>query len=52
MAARKNFLPRMPLVTVTAISMANSRVNTPPTIQITSMFCIETRKLWLLKIFL
>ena len=40
----------MPLVTITAISMASVRVNTPPTSQISSMFRIEVKKLALPKI--
>ena len=50
MAARKNFFPRMPLVTTTAISIARSRVNTPPTIQISIMLRMEVMKLALPKI--
>ena len=43
-------MPSMPLVTITAISMASTRVNTPPTSQISSMFRIEVKKLALPKI--
>ena len=41
---------RMPLVTVTAISMAMAKVKIPPTNQINSMFRIEIIKLALPKI--
>ena len=51
MTARKNFLPRMPLVTVTAISIARARVMMPPTNQMISILLMEVRKLALLKIF-